>query len=157
VSAAAEPSGVSLRPARQDEFPAIQRMVYAERLNPMGLDWKHFWVALDSAGEIIGCGQLKPHGDGTVELASLVTSAAWRGRGVAGMLVRRLIAEHANQRPGEPLYLTCRGELGPFYQKFGFQRLAFADLPPYFRRIVRIFGAVKVFIPGELWVMRREG
>jgi hypothetical protein len=41
-----------------------------------------------------------------------------------------------------PLYLTCRSELGPFYEKFGFHTVSAGQLPKYFRRISRIAGMV---------------
>jgi N-acetylglutamate synthase-like GNAT family acetyltransferase len=102
------------------------------RINPSGLDWRRFIVAVDPSGALIGCGQVKPHGDGTRELASIAVVPPWRGRGVA-----RAIVEHFQAAAGPPLWLTCASRLIPLYHRFGFVE-AVADLPPYFRRLRRI-------------------
>jgi GNAT superfamily N-acetyltransferase len=60
---------------------------------------------------------------------------AYRGRGVA-----RAIIEYLLQHNPRPLYLMCASSLEPFYEKFGFRRLAYEDMPPYFQRIVRLAG-----------------
>jgi hypothetical protein len=53
-----------IRPAKQGEAGEIRRMVYTARINPMGLDWRRFVVAVDPDGRLIGCGQVKTHRDG---------------------------------------------------------------------------------------------
>ncbi len=101
----------------------------------MNLHWEHFILAVDGQGRIIGCGQIKPHRDGSRELASIAVEPCCRGWGVARAVIERLMA---GQEP--PLYLTCRSSLTPLYQKFGFRVVeAIREMPPYFRRIVRIF------------------
>ena len=119
----------------------------------MALDWPRFLLAVSETGEVIGCGQVKPHGDGTRELASIAVIPAWQGNGVARAVIERLLAEN----PGV-LYLTCRGHLGPFYERFGFRSLARDEMPPYFRRIHRIARAIGALglIPGDLLVMKRD-
>jgi N-acetylglutamate synthase-like GNAT family acetyltransferase len=119
----------------------------------MGLDWHRFVLAVTQNGEVIGCGQIKPHGDGTRELASIAVIPAWRERGVA-----RSIIEHLVTLDSGPLYLTCRAHLGPLYEKYGFHSLRMEEMPPYFRRVARLarsLGRLKV-IPQDLLVMRRE-
>ncbi len=124
----------ALRRAERGDARAIRRLIYSERLNPLGLDWRRFWLAVDGNGDMIGCGQVKTHRDGSRELASIAVRAEWRRRGVASALIRQLLAEHP-----PPLYLTCRAELVGFYARFGF---AIAEnpsqLPAYFRRIAQI-------------------
>lgn len=133
-----------LRPALPQDQASIRNLVRIGRINPTGLDWERFVVAVSSEGEVIGCGQIKPHRDGSYELASLVTHPRWRGKGVARALIEHLSASH----PGE-LYLMCRSELGPFYEKFGFRIVQPEEMPRYFRRISRM---VKL-----LEILRREG
>ncbi|MEW6505766.1 MAG: GNAT family N-acetyltransferase, partial [Chloroflexota bacterium] len=112
----------------------IRRLIYSERLNPLGLDWRRFWLAVDESGKMIGCGQVKPHWDGSRELASIAVVRNWRGRGVASAIIRQLLAENP-----PPLYLTCRAELTGFYARFGFQEAGNpAELPPYFRQVARL-------------------
>jgi amino-acid N-acetyltransferase len=141
-----------LRPAIESEAGHIKSLVYAARINPADLNWQRFIVAVSESGEIIGCGQVKPHRDGSQELASIVVRPAWQGKGVARAIIERLIAAH----PGT-LYLTCRAKLGSLYEKFGFRRVGAAEMPRYFRRLNRIAGVIGLFLDKEdgLWVMVR--
>ncbi len=142
-----------LRLAGSKDFPAIRDLIRAVRINPLGLDWQRFIIAVDSAGRLIGCGQVKPHQDGSLELASIAVIPERRGQGIASSIIRDLTQSH----PG-PLYLTCRASLGNFYQRFGFRRLQPEEMPAYFRRItrmVRIARGLKL-IPGDLLVMKRD-
>ena len=123
----------SLRPARQADFPAIRALIRAEQLNPMGLDWPHFIVAVDANDRMIACGQVKQHAGGLYELASIATLPDWRGRGVASRIIRRLMDDHPL-----PLYLTCRGRMHDFYTRFGFRSLQWSEMPPYYRRLKRL-------------------
>jgi amino-acid N-acetyltransferase len=127
----------SLRPATSQEAAAIRRLVLSGRINPTGLDWRRFLIAVGPDGNVIGCGQVKPHADGTRELASIVVDPAWRGQGLARAIIERLLADN----PGE-LYLMCRAELEGLYEKFGFRRLPPEQLPKYFRRISRLAGVL---------------
>jgi amino-acid N-acetyltransferase len=144
----------TLRPASVEDDPAIRRLVQIGRINPTGLDWRRFIVAISPAGTVIGCGQVKPHGDGSREIASIVVDPEWRGQSVARTIIERLIEEN----PGE-LFLMCRSVLGPFYEKFGFCSISFDEMPKYFRRISRVAGLLHA-LQGEgesLLVMRRGG
>jgi amino-acid N-acetyltransferase len=131
----------TLRSATAADHPTIKAMVWAARINPQGIVWPRFILAIDGAGQTIGCAQVKPHRDGTRELASLVVVKAWRGRGVARALIEHLMAQH-----GRPLWLTCGSSLIPLYQKFGFRELTDdAELSPYFRRLRRAAGFILYF------------
>ena len=125
----------SLRPAVETDFPAIKSLIHQVGINPTGLNWRRFIVAETSDGQFVGCGQLKPHSDGTLELASLAVAPSARQQGLGSLIVHRLMSDAPR-----PLYLTCRVQMGSFYQKFGFRIVKQADLPRYFRRISRIAG-----------------
>jgi N-acetylglutamate synthase-like GNAT family acetyltransferase len=120
----------------------------------LGLDWQRFVVALAENGVVIGCGQLKPHRDGSWELASIMVAPAWRGQGVA-----RAIIEHLLSNSPRLLWLTCVSPLVPFYARFGFREVtAPADMPPYFRWISRLFRLVAYLSPANaLSVMCYDG
>lgn len=118
----------------------IRGLIHRVGINPMDLNWKHFIVAETDEGAFIGCAQLKPHKDGSLELASLAVEDAFRGQGVAQALIEQLMA----QAP-RPLYLMCRPELGVFYERFGFKVISTEDMPPYFRRMLRVI-RVMVFL-----------
>ncbi|HEX9615813.1 MAG TPA: GNAT family N-acetyltransferase [Anaerolineales bacterium] len=144
----------SIRPAVAGDMDAIRWLVKTGRINPTGLDWRRFVVAISHQGEVIGCGQIKPHRDGSQELASIVVHPDWRERGVARSLITHLCAAH----PGD-LYLMCRAELGPMYEKFGFRRLVPEEMPRYFQRISRLAGLLEVLRSEgvRLLVMKRDG
>lgn len=127
----------NLRPAVAGDTPVIRDLIHRVGINPMDLDWRHFIVAESSGSHFLGCGQLKQHRDGSLELASLVVETAYRGQGVA-----RAIIEHILAHSPRPLYLMCRPSLDPFYQKFGFQVIQLEAMPPYFRRIRRLINAL---------------
>ncbi len=123
----------SLRAATAEDFPVIRDLIHRVRINPMGLDWRHFVVAVDGSGRLLGCGQLKPHGRDIAELASIAVEPEDRHHGVA-----RAIIEHLIARAPRPLYLTCRSNLGQFYEKWGFRSIDVDEMPPYFRRLSRL-------------------
>jgi N-acetylglutamate synthase-like GNAT family acetyltransferase len=123
----------SLRPATRADFPWIRRLIRRARINPFGLDWQRFVVAEDDAGNVVGCGQLKPHGRTLVELASIAVDEAHRGRGIARLIIERLLADGPR-----PLYLTCRSGLRPLYAKWGFRELTLPEMPPYYQRLARV-------------------
>ncbi len=122
----------TLRNATQADQAAIRLLVRSARINPIGLDWRRFLVAVDEANSLIGCGQIKPHDNSTCELASIAVQPAYRRQGVARMLIEKLL--NPNVLSSCEVYLTCREELEPFYKKFGFVRAA-GNLPAYFSMI----------------------
>ena len=126
-----------IRPAREPESAQIQDLIHSVGINPMGLDWKRFVVAVNQRDEMLGCGQLKPHGQDTLELASIAVYPEHRGKGVA-----RLIIEHLLKDSPRPLYLMCESSLGPLYEKFGFHAIAHEAMPRYFQRISKLAGLV---------------
>jgi len=89
-------------------------------------------VATTIAGEVIGCGQVKRHRDGSRELASLAVRLQDRDQGVAQALIARLLDGQVR-----PIYLMCRSDLGLFYNKFGFHAASKNELTPYYRRVTR--------------------
>jgi N-acetylglutamate synthase-like GNAT family acetyltransferase len=133
MSKSFSPDDVTLRPATQSDAASIRQIIHQMGINPMGLDWQRFILAVDSSGNIVGCGQVKPHADSTQELASIAVLPAWRGRGIA----RRIIEQLLEQYPGR-LYLTCRSELGVLYEKFEFQIIPEREMTSYFKRISRM-------------------
>ncbi len=122
----------TLRPATEDDFPAIRRLIRQVHINPTALNWHRFVVAVDGSGEMYGCGQLKPHGKEIVELASIAVVPSDRSKGIASVIIEHLIA-----KAPRPLYLTCRSGLQPFYEKWGFRVIGLDEMPPYYRRLSR--------------------
>ena len=144
----------AVRPAINEDFPAIRALIHAVHINPTGLDWRRFLVAVTPENELLGCGQIKLHGDGSRELASIAVREQARGQGVA----RKVIEELLVREPTRPLYLMCRARLRHLYVKFGFHTIGFDEMPPYFRRISRaerIFNS-KAQPEDRLLVMRSD-
>jgi N-acetylglutamate synthase-like GNAT family acetyltransferase len=125
----------TIRKAFESEAGQINQLIHLVGINPTGLDWKRFFVALDTAGRIIGCGQIKPHGKDLLELASIGVLPEYRGQGVARAIIDRLLSAE----PQRPLYLMCMSHNGPMYEKFGFQSVPADQMPRYFQRIHKLF------------------
>ncbi len=142
----------TLRPASYTDATAIRRIISAVHINPTGLDWRRFILATSQQDEVIGCGQVKPHRDGSLELASIAVISPWRNKGVARAIIEHLLVQH----PGR-LYLTCRSRLGPMYEKFGFAAIPLAEMPQYFQRLSRLVKLMNNVFPqpDSLLVMRR--
>jgi amino-acid N-acetyltransferase len=129
----------SLRPALKADFSAIKELIHLGEINPTGLDWERFVVAANPDGELIGCGQLKPHGREILELASITVHPKYRARGVARAIIEHLLADGPR-----PLYLMCRSRLEPLYEKFGFRAISYQEMPRYFQRISKLAGWVEM-------------
>jgi N-acetylglutamate synthase-like GNAT family acetyltransferase len=123
----------SIRQATSSDHPAIQKLIRQVRINPTGLKWERFLVAVDQNDQVIGCGQVKSHSDGSQELASIAVIAEYRQQGIASTLIEQLLAQSTGD-----LYLMCRSSLGSFYERFGFQPIDGNDLPPYFKKMKRL-------------------
>ena len=146
---------VTYRPATAAEAGAVRSLIFRVGINPRDLDWHRFLVAIDPEGRLVGCGQVKPHADGSRELASIAVRPRWRGRSVAGEIIRRLMAQE-----GPPLWLMCRSDLAGFYRRFGFVPVDDpARMPRYFRRVYRLAKTAARFLPGGMGmaVMDWEG
>jgi N-acetylglutamate synthase-like GNAT family acetyltransferase len=143
----------TLRHALESESTQIQDLIHLVGINPSGLDWKRFVVAVNDKGQVIACGQIKPHGGGVNELASIATHPEYRGLGLARAVIEMLLRENPR-----PLYLMCISHNGPMYEKFGFHALEDGQLPKYFARIKKLFNVADVFRKtGEkLLVMKLE-
>jgi len=122
-----------IRPAVETDQKKIHLLIRSVGINPLDLHWSRFLVAELYEGAFIGCAQLKPHGDGSLELASLAVDEHYRSQGVARALIERLLAVDTR-----PLYLMCLPALRPLYEKFAFRVIEMDAMPPYFRRVTRL-------------------
>lgn len=114
---------VVLRPAREEDQASIRSLVRASFLNPSGLAWQRFVVAEDQ-GRIVGVGQVKTLKDGSRELASIGVLGDWRGKGIAGQIIRCLLEQESG-----PVYGFCLEDMESFYTRFGCRRVARLELP----------------------------
>ena len=98
----------ALRPATQADAATIRQLIAQVNINPLSLDWRRFILAVDQDGKVIDSGQVKPHADGSSELASIAVLPEWRGVGVARAIIQSMQGQHPGRIP-----LTCRSGLGP--------------------------------------------
>jgi len=142
-----------IRPAQESESAQIKDLIHEVGINPMGLDWKRFLVAVNASGQVIGCGQIKPHGADILELASIAVTSDYRGQGIARKIIEKLLLETTR-----PLYLTCIEHNGPIYEKFGFRVIGLAEMPRYFQRLQKLFDLSRRLrkIDEDLFVMKLE-
>lgn len=124
-----------IRKAVRSNAFAIRRLIWRVRINPFGLDWRRFIVAVDLKGKVIACAQLKPHKSGVTELASVAVYEPHRNQGIAGTLIRHLL-----KKQNKPVYLTCRENLTVYYERFGFVvEKEDSELPPYFNKVRKFY------------------
>jgi len=142
-----------VRPAYEAEAKQIKDLIHEVGINPTGLDWKRFLVAVDGTGRVIGCGQIKPHGGDILELASIAVPSSHRGQGIARKIIEILLAKNPR-----PLYLMCIEHNGPMYEKFGFRTIGYNEMPRYFQRIQKLFDVSKTVrrVDEGLLVMKLE-
>lgn len=143
-----------LRPARREDARRIRWLVWRARINPTGLVWYRFLLAVDEKDRLVGCGQIKLRKDGLRELASIVVRPRWRRRGIATAIINQLLSQNK-----EPLYLTCRAELERFYARFGFRVLQFEEMPASYQSLSRLAGFLQRLLraPRGMLVMYRPG
>ena len=140
---------LAIRPATEADQPTIIRLIKEANLNRMNLKWPNFVVA-EEDGAIVGLGQVKLHGDGSRELASIAVAPARQSQGIGSAIIKVLLA----REPGAVLHLTCRRELGGYYERFGFRRVEAADYPPYFKRLMTVVNVVARVFGTRIVVMR---
>lgn len=143
----------TIRPALEAESAQIKDLIHLVGINPTGLDWKRFIVAVNDGGQVIGCGQVKPHGADIQEMASIAVSPAYRAGGIARKIIEELL-----RKTSRPLYLMCIAHNAPMYEKFEFRSIPYEQMPRYFQRIQKVFAIADVFrkTGEDLLVMKLE-
>lgn len=143
----------TIRPALESESAQIKDLIHLVGINPTGLDWKRFVVAVNDEGRVVSCGQLKPHGTDILELASIATQPDFQRQGIARAVIEELL-----RGSPRPLYLMCISHNGPMYEKFGFHSIEVPQMPRYFQRMKKLFDVADVFrkTGEELLVMKLE-
>jgi N-acetylglutamate synthase-like GNAT family acetyltransferase len=142
---------LTIRPATEKDQPAIRQVIAEVHLPRMNLQWLNF-VVVEEDREIVGMGQVKSHGDGSRELASIAVVPKRQGDGVGTAVIKTLLGREL----GVVLHLSCRQELEGYYERFGFRRVERAEYPPYFRRTTGMANLITGLFGIHLIVMRRE-
>lgn len=137
---------ITIRPAAGDDAEPIRRLVRSERLNPRGLDWPNFIVAVD-AQRLIGAVQMRRHADGSRELGSLVVRPEARGRGLSARLIDTLLASQT-----QTVHMITAAAHAARYRHWGFRPVQPAEAP----RAVRRNHLIGQWVGGLLsWLKRR--
>ena len=142
----------TMREGRSRDRKVIRRIITSRRLNPFGINWRRFLVAVDPRGRIVGIGQLKSHRHGSVELASIAVLRRYERKGVAREIIETLI-----RRSGEGLWLSCLRKMREFYHQFGFYEVpAKYTAPSYYRMIAKVSSIATLFggVNQQVIVMR---
>jgi N-acetylglutamate synthase-like GNAT family acetyltransferase len=146
-----------VRAATEADAKAIHDLVHDAQLNPRDLDWRRFLVA-DEDGTVVACAQVRVHGSGTRELASVVVLPDRRARGVGRTVVEAAIARERVR----PLYLYCESRTVAFWERFAFRPIEGEDIPRDMRATFRM-GRIAVRAMSlathrhyALYVMRRD-
>jgi N-acetylglutamate synthase-like GNAT family acetyltransferase len=142
---------LTIRPATENDQPAIRRLIADVHLPRMNLQWPNF-VVVEEDRQMVGMGQVKSHGDGSRELASIAVLPKRQAQHIGTAVIKALLAREA----GVVLYLSCRRELESYYERFGFKRVEGAEYPPYFRRTTGLVSHITPLFGIHLIVMRRE-
>ena len=104
----------TLKAVRNAVFVVEQRVPVEIEWDGIDANCRHA-IAVDAAGNVIGCARLLPDG----HIGRLAVSAAWRGRGVGGALLERLIAL-ARERGHRRVVLNAQTHALAFYERHGF-------------------------------------
>jgi N-acetylglutamate synthase-like GNAT family acetyltransferase len=149
-------STVEVRQATAADQATIRAMIRRARINPMGLKWPRFVVAVDG-DTVVGVAQVKVHKQGSRELASVATAPDRQGGGIASRMIGELLA-----RESGTVYLYCEQKLVRFYERFGFREVADDEVAGDLMgkvRLGRFFTRIASFVmrePIRLAVMRRD-
>ena len=137
---------IQIRPAQAQDQNVIRKMVWNARLDPTTLQWQNFVVAesIETTSQParikVGIAQIRPYSD-CRELGSVVVLPNYRGGGIARQLIETLLAKEAGD-----VYLDCERSKIPLYTRFGFEVIAFDQMPRTLKikalgaRLLRLFG-----------------
>lgn len=127
------PQPPTIRPATEADGPAIRALIREAQLNPRDLTWRRFLVA-DDGGTVVACAQVRVHGAGTRELASVAVRKGRRGEGIGDTISEAAIA----REPVRPLYLFTAGPTIAYWQRFAFALVEGGDVPADMRGSFRV-------------------
>ena len=114
---------LTIRPATLTDQETIRLLIKEAHINRMSLHWPNFLVAEDG-GAIVGVGQVKTHGDGSRELASIAVIPPRQSQGIGSAIIKALLARELGI-----VHLTCRAQLQGYSERFGFRRLEPPEFP----------------------------
>ena len=130
-----------IRQAERKDLPAIEQLVHSNQLNPNRLNWKRFIVATDEKDTLIGCGQIKPHFDGSYELASLVVEQNRRSLG----LIKDFLIALLERSPSNSVWAIIDKNHIPL-RRYGVRQVKErSQMPLYFKIFFILYPIIKSF------------
>jgi len=120
-------------------------------MNRMGLRWPTFVIA-EVDGAVVGIGQVKTHGGGVSELASIAVVPGRQDEGIGSAIIKALLA----REPDGVLYLTCRSTLQSYYERFDFRVIEQREYPGYYRRLLPLVNLIAGRFGLRILLMRRD-
>jgi predicted GNAT family N-acyltransferase len=128
-----------LRAVRHAVFVVEQNIPDELEWDGIDRDCRHA-LALDAAGQPIGCGRLLPDG----HIGRMAVHAGWRGRGVGGALLACLI-EQARIAGHARTILNAQTAAMPFYARHGYLAVGpeYTEAGIPHRTMERAFGSLR--------------
>lgn len=109
-------------------------LIIKERLDPWSIFKNSKVFALYNKGELVSFCTVKKWKT-SVELGTVVTKKAYRGKGYAEKVIKYFLKEYPHS------YVTCLANLENFYRKFGYKKVERAPYPIYHRiKFFNLFG-----------------
>lgn len=109
---------VQIREAAPADLPTIERLLRDADLPTAGIaDQLGGFLVVEEAGELVAAAGLEVHGSSTL-LRSVAVRPDYRNRGLAGVLVRRLL-DRARDAGARQIYLLTTTAEG-YFSRFGF-------------------------------------
>ena len=112
---------IDYRVGMRADVPGILATMVRQAMNPLGINHDRFIVA-EASGATVGFAQIRPCGEDW-ELSSVYVEPEFRGRGIGSELVKRLLANHAEQgRPLCDIYLLTLASRCGWYEALGWKQ-----------------------------------
>lgn len=140
----------SIGPATAADVPAIEALLRASRLPANDVArWIDRFVVARACGTVVGAAGLERYGVFGL-LRSVVVLPEWRGRGMAGAMVRVLV-DRARAESVATLYLLT-DTAQDYFARYGFTPVDRAALPPPLQDAPQ----VRVLCPATAHAMQRR-
>lgn len=141
---------LNITTAQQDDLPAVLDLLDRSELPRDGLA-EHFDIALVArdGAQVVGSAAVERYGDAGL-LRSVAVDPGFRGQGLGARLVGAAL-DQARQEGLQAVYLLTT-TAPEYFPRFGFQRVARADVAPEVQQSVEFTSAC----PASALVMRAE-
>ncbi len=141
--------GITLRPAKQADLAALERLLEQLSLPTAGLAewWPRFTVA-EAGGQVIGLAGVEQYADGVL-LRSVAVAPSNRSSGLGRALVDSVLAEAVRQGYRDAYLLTTTAER--YFPRLGFAPIGREEVPASVRQSIEFREAC----PASAVVMHR--